>query len=760
MSKLQELLNRLKKVKKCGDGYQAQCPAHDDKRPSLSLKEVDGKVLMRCHAGCSNESIMASIGMTMSDLMPQDEAWYPLATHKNRNVSTCRRSSGHTTLAGAMEYFVQKYGPSTAIYIYEDVVENEVAAVTRWDIDGGKEIRPFRKTGEYWESGFVEGPRPLFNLPQVLRSKRVCVVEGEKAAEAMIEIGFTATTSIGGSVAAKKTDWSQLAGKEVFVFPDNDSPGEKYASDVVQKLQQFHKQPKVKIVRLPNLAEKGDCADFINSFGDKLDNCILEIKVAMKEAELVPVDPIVLEEKRSPFPIESLPTVLKEFVVAHVESMGCPVEYLLLPMLGTLAAAIGNTFKVEVRPGWIEACIIWTLLVGRSGTMKSIGQSKAVSPLERLQSTAYVEHKDEMLNYEVELDEWKSANAKKKKNAAIERVPEPKKPTLKRMVASDATMEALGIILSENPRGILLNRDEGTGWFESLNQYKSGGDDSSKLLELFRGEPLTIDRVTRGTLRVNSPFVSFAGTIQPSSLRRVMSKKNRSNGTAQRFLIAFPESQPKSWSTSNPSEECVQRYVDLLENLLDIPLLLDDRGEPISAKLKLSAQAVGLYSTWYDKHNLDAQVLDDDLSSAWSKLEAYVPRLALLFTIVEYVEDLPMLEEIDVKNMQQAIDIVEWFKAEYAYIYEFMDSDEETDSLLELVRLIRSRGGTMSTRELMRASRRYGKTVAETDAWLEALVEQGYARWSREKKGTGPAVRSATVIFDSDDAQDGDKEVA
>ena len=51
--------------------WRAQCPAHDDKQPSLSISEgQDGRVLMYCHAGCETPSIVAAIGMEMCDLMP------------------------------------------------------------------------------------------------------------------------------------------------------------------------------------------------------------------------------------------------------------------------------------------------------------------------------------------------------------------------------------------------------------------------------------------------------------------------------------------------------------------------------------------------------------------------------------------------------------------------------------------------------------------------------------------------------------------
>ncbi len=66
---IDKILQHLSKVKKTSKGFQAQCPAHADKSPSLSIKETaDGRILLHCHAGCTAEAVVASIGLKLSDL--------------------------------------------------------------------------------------------------------------------------------------------------------------------------------------------------------------------------------------------------------------------------------------------------------------------------------------------------------------------------------------------------------------------------------------------------------------------------------------------------------------------------------------------------------------------------------------------------------------------------------------------------------------------------------------------------------------------
>jgi hypothetical protein len=66
------LLSRLDRVKRTGpDKWVARCPAHDDKGPSLAVRELDdGRTLLHCFAGCAVHEIVAAVGMELSDLFP------------------------------------------------------------------------------------------------------------------------------------------------------------------------------------------------------------------------------------------------------------------------------------------------------------------------------------------------------------------------------------------------------------------------------------------------------------------------------------------------------------------------------------------------------------------------------------------------------------------------------------------------------------------------------------------------------------------
>ena len=70
MSQLEPILSRLSKVRGRNGSYTACCPAHDDKSPSLAIREEDGKVLLHCFGGCSVSDVVGALGMEMTDLFP------------------------------------------------------------------------------------------------------------------------------------------------------------------------------------------------------------------------------------------------------------------------------------------------------------------------------------------------------------------------------------------------------------------------------------------------------------------------------------------------------------------------------------------------------------------------------------------------------------------------------------------------------------------------------------------------------------------
>ena len=143
----------------------------------------------------------------------------------------------------------------------------EVAGyAARWDRpDGGREFRSLVLDGGRWRAKDIPRPRPLYNLPELGKRPHapVLVVEGERTSDAARDLlpSYVPVTSMGGPKAPRLSDWKPLKGRDVVVWPGNDSEGRRYAQ-VVEALIERAGASTARIVQLPEgLPARWDLAD-------------------------------------------------------------------------------------------------------------------------------------------------------------------------------------------------------------------------------------------------------------------------------------------------------------------------------------------------------------------------------------------------------------------------------------------------------------------------------------------------------------------
>lgn len=142
--------------------------------------------------------------------------------------------------------------------------KTELFRVLRLDLaDGNKTFRTIHLSKGAWTFGDPPGPLPLYRLSKLPPLGPIYVTEGEKAADAARTLGLPTTTSAHGCAAAGKTDLEPLRGRDVYVLPDNDDPGRKYARSLAAILTQLNPPARVRIVDLPGLPPGGDLVEFI-----------------------------------------------------------------------------------------------------------------------------------------------------------------------------------------------------------------------------------------------------------------------------------------------------------------------------------------------------------------------------------------------------------------------------------------------------------------------------------------------------------------
>jgi hypothetical protein len=234
-----ELASRLDAAP-TSSGWQAKCPSHEDHRASLSISEApDGKILVRCHAGCDAQAICTAAGIRLADLFPK------------RN--------------GKARFNI------VATYDYRDEAGKLLFQVCRLDPKNFRQRTPdaTKPGGWTWKTAGVR--RVLFRLPEVLAAvaagKTLFITEGEKDCLALVAAGFAATTGSGGALKWRDDYNESLGGADVVILPDKDTPGRQHAALVAESLHGTAKR--VRVIELPDVDGKHvkDAADYFNARG-------------------------------------------------------------------------------------------------------------------------------------------------------------------------------------------------------------------------------------------------------------------------------------------------------------------------------------------------------------------------------------------------------------------------------------------------------------------------------------------------------------
>ena len=155
----------------------------------------------------------------------------------------------------------------------------------------------------------------------------------------------------------------------------------------------------------------------------------------------------------------------------------------------------------------------------------------------------------------------------------------PEAPVLRRFVVEDVTLQALAKVLVENPRGVLLGRDELSGWIRSFDQFTGAvRADVARWLEIYQVGSLSVDRAGSGHLYVPKAAVSICGTIQDEVVVKVFSGEHQANGLLARFLLARPPEPKRRWRSDCSASDFANIVADRFASLSDLDLPADDES--------------------------------------------------------------------------------------------------------------------------------------------------------------------------------------
>lgn len=323
-----------------------------------------------------------------------------------------------------------------------------------------------------------------------------------------------------------------------------------------------------------------------------------------------------------PFPLHCMPSVIADFASDQAELMGGDPGVLALAALAVIAGCCDDRVTIQPKrhdPTWTESARIWFAAVGDPSSMKSPLLKKAMGPAFKHEADWQKDNARKMDDYNRRSREWKKAGEEGKP---------PSMPILNRLVLSDVTVEKMADILSRgDPRGVIVFRDELSGWLESMDAYKNGGGkDRAAWLEAFNGGPLSVDRVNRGSTHVANWSASVIGGIQPSVVQAYASATNH-DGMLQRFVLYY--AQPAAMGQDRaPDRQAKQAFWQTIATVLDIPesdepIRLDDHAHAVKDEL------------WERLHRLTAAHPNLFLTAALGKWRGLSARMMLAMHVAE-----------------------------------------------------------------------------------------------------------------------------
>ena len=431
------------------------------------------------------------------------------------------------------------------------------------------------------------------------------------------------------------------------------------------------------------------------------------------------------------------------------DRMQVPLDFPAIVCMSVLAGLCERRALIQPKEkddSWLVVPNLWGAIIAGPGMMKSPVIGCVTAPARALEAEWRTKHEEDLRQYEAGLEtaaldkavwaeNYKRA-AKKREAAPPKPESEVAKPSQKRLITVDATFEKLHELLAENPAGILVLRDELTGWLASLERQ---GRESERAfyLECRNGDSgFTIDRIGRGSIQVEHCCVSLFGGIQPARLRAYLADALRdgptNDGLIQRFqLLVWPDTK-KGWKYQDrPRDAGAMRAAEgVYRRIAEM-----DTDRPLRLRFDRDAQA--LFVEWLTE--LETRLRSDDTSpfmmAHLAKYKKLMPALALLLSIAD-----GSLGVVGLHQAQQAADWCEYLRYHACRVYASRISPERLAAISLAKRLAKGwklENGTFTVRDVYKNDWTGLGTPDQVRAALRLLEEYGWVRREKLKSESG-----------------------
>lgn len=382
-------------------------------------------------------------------------------------------------------------------------------------------------------------------------------------------------------------------------------------------------------------------------FGSRIINQVVELKK----------QPII---KNIDFPLDVFPVELQNYMLQCADTLDSSVDYMGCSLLWTLSVIIGNSVKIQVKPGWIEPATIWMTVVGKAGIGKTPSISNMVFPIQKennLEIKKFVKSYDKFNEF-MELD--------KKDRANTEQIKRPKKT---QFVADDITLEALVDLHEENKNAVGVFKDELAGWIKDMNKYRAGSD-LEFWLSTWSAKSVSLNRKTAKSAFVAHPLIPVLGGIQPGVFDTFYTEENKDNGFIDRMLLCYPDLIVEDYNDAELSYDVINWYSDYVTAFyrdVRAKIVAFDNYDEIQPHIALMAPNTKV--EWKRIFNKITAMQNDDeeneyMKSMLPKQKSYIPRFALLLNCLNIFDrsgDISEMRTITVKSMLDAERLSDYF---------------------------------------------------------------------------------------------------
>ncbi len=459
---------------------------------------------------------------------------------------------------------------------------------------------------------------------------------------------------------------------------------------------------------------------------------------------------------RPPFPTEVFPNAVRRFIQQVADATGCPLDFPAVGALVVSGAAVGAARGILLKTGWIEQPSMYAAIVAPPGRVKTPALKAVMGPIYDEQDRRRHVHRAAVTRYQDELAAYKQssrldqdASGDISQESACRPIAP---PPMRHLFTSDTTVEALAVNLESNPKGLLIFRDEFTGWVQSMNQYRRGAD-RQFFLSAWSNEMIKVDRKTSqaGPIIVRHPFLSALGGIQPDMLSSLEARGGAQDGFLDRVLFAYPDDQPfQGWTDVELDEDTQRAWRIILGRLLALEPHRPESDSDTPVILHLDHHGRMEFAAFQDRvaDEMNTSNFPPRIVGACAKLRGYCARFCLVIHLLRWAAGELQESEgegyVDADDVRRAVRLCDYFKAHAMAVHGCLtlsDEDKSVDAFLMWMR--RNNMTEVRPRDVVRANVAGIKKSSDAKALMEAAADRGHG----EFEYTGVQKRSARFVI-------------